>query len=334
MANKIEWLQLPGYIAETWNPVTGCTKISEGCANCWAEKMSKRMAGRYGYPISEPFAVTRHRDKYREPFSWRNPRMVFVCSMGDLFHEDVPFDLIHELFDIMEDEENQKHLFLILTKRARRMQMFFRDRYERNKGKIFENIWAGVSVENQEQANNRLFYLMMTNAHKLFVSAEPLLGTIELNDINWDNYLYIDTLAGLFGKQKDKQDNKLDWVIVGGESGHNARPMHPDWVRSIRDQCKKTETPFFFKQWGAWRPSGDNDKSNINNFTWISTYGKTEHPLKEYFTDINAHHELMFKTGKKHAGRKLDGREHNEYPTVETRHCLVSVSEEKKEDIT
>jgi len=330
MANKIEWLQLPGYIAETWNPVTGCTKISEGCANCWAEKMSKRMAGRYGYPISEPFAVTRHRDKYREPFSWRNPRMVFVCSMGDLFHEDVPFDLIHELFDIMEDEENQKHLFLILTKRARRMQMFFRDRYERNKGKIFENIWAGVSVENQEQANNRLFYLMMTNAHKLFVSAEPLLGTIELNDINWDNYLYIDTLAGLFGKQKDKQDNKLDWVIVGGESGHNARPMHPDWVRSIRDQCKETGTPFFFKQWGAWKEVGECGNPNHSEY-----YNHPKCTRLNLAGNMGYHGEralYMMKVGKKQAGRKLDGREHNEFPTVQTRHSLVS--EEKKEDIT
>jgi protein gp37 len=309
--SKIEWLYLPGYKPETWNYFSGCSHISAGCNHCWAEGMSKRMSGRYGYPIENPFKPTIHPDKLMEPYTWKQPRMVFVTSMGDTFHEDFSFDEIHKMFDVMEAEENQKHLFLVLTKRARRMQMFFRDRFERNNGKVAENIWAGVSIESQKQANKRLFYLMMTNAQKLFVSAEPLLEPIDFN-IVYDNYLPINTLTGIYGKRKDHQGPKLDWVIVGGESGPHARPMHPDWVRSIRDQCAQTNTPFFFKQWGAWAPT------NLKN-AWKPNQQVVCSDGKTYAMTLNKSAVVMEKVGKKAAGRVLDSEVYQQYPHVQTR---------------
>ncbi|MGM0530447.1 MAG: DUF5131 family protein [Bacteroidota bacterium] len=264
MANKIEWLHLPGYTAETWNPVTGCTKVSAGCGNCWAERMSKRMKGRYGYPIQDPFKVTLHPDRMNIPFTWKNPRMVFVCSMGDLFHEDVPDNVITNLFNIMEDEQNRKHLFLLLTKRPERMWELS-GRW--GPGAFPNNLWFGVSIENQETANKRIPWLLRIPAEKKFISAEPLLERVSINML-WleeeQKEPFRDELLEhtfLLDAQKE-----LDWVIVGGESGPGARPMHPDWVRSIRDQCAQTNTPFFFKQWGAWAPTMK--KQEIKNYLY------------------------------------------------------------------
>src|SRR6056297_2202150 len=315
MANKIEWLQLPGYIAETWNPVTGCTKVSAGCANCWAEKMSKRMAGRYGYPISEPFKVTVHKDRFNIPFTWKKPRMVFVCSMGDLFHESITNNVVNDVFRIIED--NPEHLFLVLTKRPARMwEMSGRW----GPGAFPNNLWFGVSVENQETANQRIPCLLRIPANKRFISCEPLLGKINLKSIiyknNGPNYgnSYIDALTGSYtsyitGQRIDKENYfaSLDWVIAGGESGPHARPMHPDWVRSIRDQCKQTGTPLFFKQWGAWMPESQIQRN-----------------IKSYEIDMMGQ-EIMHRVGKKHAGRVLGSEVYSEYPTsVETGHCPVS----------
>lgn len=314
MANKIEWLQLPGYTAETWNPVTGCTKVSAGCQNCWAEKMAKRNAGRCGYPIQDPFKVTFHPDRMNIPNTWKKPRMVFVCSMSDLFHEDVPDSTIHQIIDVITDEQNSKHLFLILTKRAERMEMFFSAMHGET-GWVPQNLWLGVTAETQASVDMRVPALLETPAAKRFVSCEPLLEEINLRDIFYDDSINIlDALTGNTVKGAEiHPGTKLDWVIAGGESGPYARPCNPAWIRFLRTQCTAAKVPFFFKQWGTWKPVTNRIEAAENK--WILSYSPT------YDMDF-------IKVGKKQAGRVLDGVEHVEFPTVETGHCPVS---EKKE---
>ena len=206
---KIEWTN------EAWNPVTGCTKISAGCQNCYAEKMAKRLSGRYGYPKNNPFQPgTIHQDKMETVFSWKKPRLVFVCSMGDLFHEDVARETILEVLNICE--QASMHTFQILTKRAQRLVDGFQ---------FPENVWVGITAENQETWNSRSPFLQQVEATVRFVSMEPLLSDIAMGDIGW-----------------------LDWALVGAESGSAARPMDEDWVRNIRDQAKAYDVPFFYKQ--------------------------------------------------------------------------------------
>jgi protein gp37 len=262
--SKIEWTE------KTWNPITGCTKISEGCKHCYAERMSKRLAGRCGYDKDEPFKVTYHPDKLDEPLRWRKPSKIFVCSMGDLFHEGVDDGFLCRIFDVMAVAEH--HTFLILTKRPNRMREFFARCVHGN----FQNIWLGVTAENQQRADERIPILLQIPAAKRFVSVEPMLGPIELR---------------LVGGPGD-----LDWVICGGETGPGARPMHPDWVRSLRDQCVRAGTPFFFKSWGDWgfEPYPQNGKAPYESVTIDSA--------------------IMFRCGKKKTGRLLDGEEWNEYP--------------------
>jgi protein gp37 len=203
----------------------------------------------------------------------------------------------------MEDPDNSHHLFLILTKRAERMYDFLREKWQ---GYYPENIWTGISAEDWQTYKERLYWLMCLDTSKRFISLEPLLGQIEMRFGDW---FYKDGVTPI--------PDLIDWVIVGGESGPNARPMHPDWVRNIRFQCKLAEIPFFFKQWGAWRPSND-DNGSIGKFRWVSTTGKTESPLGPVFDDGTKHHELMYKAGKGKAGRLLDGKEYNEFPTLKT----------------
>ena len=256
MTTKIEWTD------EVWNPVTGCTKISEGCTNCYAERMTKRLAGRYGYPKNKPFGVTVHSDKLAQPLLWKRPRRVFVCSMGDLFHDDVPGKFIGEMTEIMHT--CKQHTFILLTKRTERMKSFF--------GNTLlmwgENIWIGVTAENQRQADERIPILLQIPAEVLFVSVEPMLGEVDLSR-------YLDM------GHADWREG-INWVICGGESGPGARPMHPDWVRSVRDQCQAARVPFFFKQWGEWVQDCEG-----------SVYERV---------------------GKKRAGRLLEGVEYNESP--------------------
>ncbi len=210
----IEWTE------STWNPVTGCTKISKGCLNCYAEKMAKRLAGRYGYPKDEPFKVTPHPNRLDQPKFWRGNHLIFVCSMSDFFHEDVPDTFIYNVLNIIK--ECPVHTFQILTKRSDRMLQIS------NKIKRWpDNVWIGVTVESKAY-KKRIEHLRKVKAPVKFLSCEPLLedlGKLELNDI--------------------------DWVIVGGESGFKARPMEKRWVTNIRDQCIKANIPYFFKQWGG-----------------------------------------------------------------------------------
>lgn len=210
---KIEWTEV------TWNPVTGCTKASPGCKHCYAETMARRLRLMANPRYVNGFAVTLHEDLVNAPFQWRNSRLVFVNSMSDLFHERVPVEFIRRVFDTIE--QCPQHQFQILTKRAERL-VEVSDRLEWP-----PNLWMGVSIENQDYVY-RAELLCRVPASIRFLSIEPLLGRID--------HL---TLQG------------IHWVIVGGESGPRARPMHQDWVESVLQQCRNAGVRFFFKQWGG-----------------------------------------------------------------------------------
>ena len=211
--SKIEWTQI------TWNPTTGCTKVSSGCKNCYAEKMAKRLHSMGNHKYRNCFKLTIHENMISEPYSWQKPRMVFVNSMSDLFHEDIPDDFIASIFKSMND--NQKHIFQILTKRSERLAKISK------KLKWTPNIWMGVTVEDKFNIK-RIFYLENIYAKIKFISCEPLLSQISNLDLR-----------------------NIHWMIVGGESGFNARPMRKSWVVDIKSQCIKYNVPFFFKQWGG-----------------------------------------------------------------------------------
>lgn len=231
--NKIEWTN------KTWNPVTGCTKISAGCKNCYAERMAKRLAGRAGYPESpNQFKVTLHPDRLEQPLKWKKSRLIFVCSMSDLFHDDVPGSFIDKIFAVMA--ASKQHTFQILTKRPETLVQWYRWTDYFGGGDYLPNVWLGTSVENQEQADKRIPELLKVPAKVHFLSCEPLLENIEL-ELSGRNY----------GINFDTWSARIDWVIVGGESGPGARPIDPEWVRSIKRQCEDSSVPFFFKQWGG-----------------------------------------------------------------------------------
>lgn len=243
MSNPIGWC------STTWNPVTGCTKVSEGCLHCYAERMARRLNGRYGYPSfvsGDPFGVTLHPMRLDEPLHWREERLVFVCSMGDLFHEDVPDDFLVSVFGAMFLAP--QHTYQVLTKRPERMRDFLLNA-ARWRNKPPKNIWLGVTTENQEQARKRIPILLDTPAAVRFVSVEPCLGPVDLVgaiQAGLGRRAPLDCLGFI-----DGLGYGLDWVIVGGETGPGARPMHPDWVRALRDQCIEGGVPFWFKGWGT-----------------------------------------------------------------------------------
>ncbi len=215
LKSSIEWTEA------TWNPVTGCSKISPGCKNCYAERMAKRLKA-IGQPnYLNGFKVAMHEHALGLPLRWKKSQTIFVNSMSDLFHEDVPFEYAERVFDVMR--RAHWHRFQVLTKRAERL-LEFNDQIM-----WAPNVWMGVSVENQDYVS-RINCLRKTNAAVKFLSLEPLLGP--LHDLNLRN---------------------IDWVIAGGESGPGARPMSPEWAADIRDQCLAQETAFFFKQWGGVR---------------------------------------------------------------------------------
>lgn len=222
----IEWTDA------TWNPVTGCTKISAGCDHCYAERFSERFRGTSGHPFEMGFDLTLRPERLDRPLRWRTPRMIFVNSMSDLFHKHIPREFIVRVFDTMERAD--WHTFQVLTKRSSLMRDFLRRRYANTRGP--RHIWFGVSVEN-ESKKSRIRHLQEAPAGVRFLSIEPLIGRIGTLD-----------LAG------------IDWVIVGGESGPGARTVDPNWVREVRDQCLEGGVAFFFKQWGGQRPkSGGRD---------------------------------------------------------------------------
>lgn len=212
--SPIEWTDA------TWNPVTGCSKVSIGCQNCYAEKLAKRLEAMGNPRYKNGFKVTVHEDLLDAPYKWKKPRMVFVNSMSDLFHEDIPTQFVGEIFKTMRN--NPHHIFQVLTKRAGSIKQLPQENWT-------ENIWMGVTVEAEDYIY-RINELRATSARTRFLSLEPLLTRMPELD-----------LSG------------IDWVIVGGESGSSARTMKEDWVLEIRDACLDQEVPFFFKQWGGVR---------------------------------------------------------------------------------
>jgi protein gp37 len=302
---KIEWAE------KVWNPVTGCTKISLGCKNCYAERMSKRLAGRCGYPKDNPFAVTLHPDKLDEPMKWKKPKRIFVCSMGDLFHEEVPFEFIHQIWDGMK--ACPQHVFLVLTKRPERMEevlgrIYRLERFGAAKG-FWNHVWLGVTAENQDLYDQRVQYLRQIPAAVRFISYEPALGPLVMRKKAADEKEIIQ--AALMGQLDDYSrpvEKGIDWVICGGESGPGARPMHPDWVRGLRDQCVAAGVPFFFKQWGEWLHSSQIAGSDLDPDCADS--------FLRYTWTIKAN-DVSFKVGKKAAGRLLDGQEWSQFPEVQ-----------------
>lgn len=214
-ASSIEWTEA------TWNPVTGCTKISPGCANCYAERMSLRLQAMGQNNYRNGFTVTTQPHMLALPERWRTPQTIFVNSMSDLFHSRVPTDYIQQVFDVMNRARH--HRYQVLTKRSQRLMRLSRQLDWQ------PHVWMGVSVESQSYTY-RIDHLRETGAHIKFLSLEPLLGPLRRLDLRG-----------------------IDWVIVGGESGPFARPMDPDWVLDLRDQCQVARVPFFFKQWGGTR---------------------------------------------------------------------------------
>jgi protein gp37 len=295
MPTKIEWTD------ETWNPIIGCSKISEGCQNCYAEKMAHRLA----YMGQEGYAIVTHKQGgwngrtyqmfykniLEKPLHWKKPRKIFVCSMGDLFHKSVPFEWVDKVMAVIA--LCPQHTFQVLTKRADRMKEYFRQinvgsnvigdawnilgynkKYKHedvlNRPWPLPNLWLGVTAENQQRADERIPLLLQTPAAKRFVSCEPMLGEIKLYPDYLPIYQHIGAPCGIEKPDYHRTNHKceLDWVIVGGETGHNARMMQPIWVRTIRDQCKAAGVPFFFKKWGTKAEKtmrlNENQKIEIN----------------------------------------------------------------------
>ncbi len=218
--SAIEWTDA------TWNPVTGCTKITRGCDNCYAARFAERWRGVKGHPYEQGFDLRLWPARLDQPERWKKRRMIFVNSMSDLFHKDVPREFIDHVFDRME--ETDRHIYQVLTKRSSLMRDYLRDRYSGDAAPA--HIWCGVSVEDSAAAG-RIRHLQEAPAEVRFLSVEPLLGPVGEIDLEG-----------------------ISWVIAGGESGPGARPMYLEWVRDLRDRCASEGVPFFFKQWGGKTP--------------------------------------------------------------------------------
>lgn len=332
---KIEWTEA------TWNPIVGCSIVSPGCTNCYAMKMAARIErmspGLEHYRgLTQPSKagavwtgkVARAPDRtLLEPLRRKRPTMYFVNSMSDLFHEDVTDEWIDRILAVMA--LCPQHTFQVLTKRSARMRQYFAagidfdcafqemiagktESYRRETPSWpLPNVWLGVSAERQKEADERIPDLLATPAAVRFVSAEPLLGPIDFTAIPRKS-------AEGYARPLDGRFRKLDWIIVGGESGLGARPMHPDWARSIRDQCIEAGVPFFFKQWGCWRSMYDRD---IDDPDWrICDRIQNDTPTGQWLNIAGGqgfHGKRLVRVipfPKAMAGRSLDGREWNEMP--------------------
>lgn len=309
----IEWCDA------TWNPVVGCEKISPGCKNCYAIRDAWRLGHNPNCKISTIYQdlVYKNEDgslnwtgvvkclpeRLTIPLSWKKPLRIFVNSQSDLFHDDVPDQFIDRVFEMMA--VCSWHTFIVVTKRAERMYQYLN--YQLKDQRILTNVWIIVSVENQTEANHRIPYLLHSPAAVRGVSIEPLLGPVDLTNIEMSCFETYNALAGCGTDRKNPCQtipnvfgNLLDWVILGGESGKEARPMNPDWVKSLRDQCVDHGTPFFFKQWGEWA------------IKYADGF------LGDRFT-FGGYGGLLYKIGKKQAGRLLDGVEWNQMPGESSR---------------
>lgn len=273
--SKIEWTDA------SWNPVTGCTKVSPGCDHCYAETFAERWRGTKGHHFENGFDVQLRPERLDQPLRWKRPRRIFVNSMSDLFHEKVPDRFIAQVFETMGAAK--QHTFQLLTKRHARMRSLL-TRWSEHATKgchcpageggcsapvdvqhgvwPLPNVWLGVSVEDQKWADIRIPALLDTPAAVRWISAEPLLGPVVLHD-HW------------IGADPYRHDEpRLDWVVTGGESGPGARPMHPDWARSLRDQCEAADVPFFMKQAGTVlaKEWGCSDRKGHDPAEWPETF--------------------------------------------------------------
>lgn len=353
---KIEWAD------SSWNPVSGCTEVSPGCDHCYAKSTAERFRGTPGHYYENGFDLTLRPDKLDLPLRWVKPRRIFVNSMSDLFHDQVPSEYVARVFAVMALAP--RHTFQLLTKRHGRMRSLVgsaafrdavateverlaaledspvaasvRDEVRRRAAKWLDplpggrwplpNVWLGVSVEEQRWADIRIPALLETPAAVRFLSMEPLLGPVML-----DRYLTVSSIEDI----KLGLPPLIDWVIVGGESGHGARPMHPAWARSLRDQCVRAGVPFTFKQWGEWQdgsaapwqrgedhiivrdgrhePARDHWAKDERGW-WTSDLIKARNHREKGSEDAT----FISRVGKKAAGRDLDGRTWDQYPDQQT----------------
>lgn len=332
---KIEWTDA------TWNPITGCSVVSPGCKNCYAMKLAgtrlQNHPSRAGLTVDTKNGpvwtgeIRLNEQWLDQPLRWKRPRMVFVCAHADLFHEAVQDDWIDLIFSAME--LSPQHTFQVLTKRPARMRDYINSRAF--KDYPLPNVWIGVSVEDQAAADERIPLLLDTPAAVRWISVEPLLGPVNLRHALWkccgnpipghpgDGWTTPPDPSECCGDVEPL--GGIDWVVVGGESGPKARPMHPDWARSLRDQCAAAGVPFLFKQWGEWVPRSscyhtfDDGKScadiDPGATKWpcirLNENGGDGHRLED---EDGGNSAYMQRIGKKAAGRLLDGVQHDGYP--------------------
>jgi len=321
---KIEWTGIPGHKGVSWNPITGCTPFSDGCAKCWAKLTALRFKGKFGYPKENPFTPgVIHENEICKPYKWEKRRCVATCLMGDFFHENISPDDFERVFRVIIDCNS--HTFILCTKRinmaanllcgdvGKRLKKYAE---RSNKGWPLRHLWFLVTTENQETFNARAPILEYIPANVKGVSIEPMLSQILI----------------------DYESSKhIDWVIVGGESASDgARPMHPYWVEYIKNQCVHYDIPFFFKQWGSWSPIDENGNNGIiyENLTqWYddSKYVENTHSVRNDFVDANglimnsgtdfseANYPViqMFLRNRIKSGRMINGTEYNGFPKVE-----------------
>jgi protein gp37 len=256
--SRIEWTEA------TWNPVTGCDEVSPGCAHCYAKTFAERWRGVEGHPYEQGFDLRLWPERLEIPLRWKRPRMIFVNSMRDLFHEDVPAAFVDRVFDVMR--RASWHTFQVLTKRPERMRDYLRERSEPAACVYMPewplpNVWLGTSIENRRFVG-RADVLRETPAAVRFISAEPLLGPLVTPAVDPGK----DWFRIYPGPEAQLNLDGIDWLIVGGESGPGHRPIRPEWVRDLRDQAHETDTAFFFKQWGGRTPKSGGRE--LDGRTW------------------------------------------------------------------
>lgn len=338
---KIEWTEA------TWNPITGCSVTSPGCTNCYAMKLAgTRLAhheSRSGLTRDTKAGpvwtgeVRLNEQWIGQPLRWKRGRMIFVCAHGDLFHESVPDAWIDRVFAVMA--HSPQHIFQVLTKRSARMRSYLETLPKRisdwycDSGLDFvdlplPNVWLGVSVEDQQRADERIPDLLATPAAVRWLSCEPLLGPLDLGQMQ----------EGIPNNAWLTWLDALDWIVCGGESGPGARPMHPDWARLLRDQCAEAGVPFFFKQWGQWAPVCEMSEDEIDRCYAPAPERSPEATRKCLVNQCVLHRDgarfngramferpafeqgarpmTIFSIGKKRAGRLLDGVQHDGMPEV------------------
>lgn len=337
---KIQWTEA------TWNVCVGCTKVSAGCQNCYALRMAVRLGHnpkipkkdreRYRSTIRETKSgwewsgkVALFEDRLEQPKSWRKPRMVFLCSMSDICHEDVPDWFIEATFNAMllngyyGGDYGQKHVFQVLTKRPERLANLLSGNVWRpcahgalpvappnDNGVLPERIWMGITAEDQKALDARAYHLWRIPAKTKWISHEPALGTLDLSARYGEGQPY-DPPAPI--------SEWIDWIVTGGESGPKARPMHPDWARSMRDQCAAVGIPWFFKQWGEWARYNGIDVPGVR-VAWVRRDGRYSRNDEEFGADEfwdDSGSTVMDRVGKKKAGNLLDGKAYQAFPSTE-----------------